>query len=163
MSKTTPHDQLRRHLLVAAILAVGLYGLGFWWIEHRRVRHGPWEVEFRPDASAHRLQVTIVQPKLGLGPIELVIPWPPHESMPEAGFFRFDQARSVPFVVPGGRCVFQDLLFLPGTVVLELQGVLIEMLPRCLRVGDQEVPWEPPRRIEVEPTGKERFEGLGGS
>lgn len=145
-------DRLRWHLVVAGVLAIGLYGVGFWLIEQRRVRNGPWEVEFQPDEAAHRLVLRIAQPRLELGPIEVVVRWPREQPLPEAESMRFDRARPVPFAVPGGRCVFQDLLFLPGTVALELQGVSIEILPRVLRVDGQEIPWHPPRRVEVQPT-----------
>lgn len=142
-------DRLRWHLVVAASLAIGLYGAGFWLIEQRRIRNGPWEVQFRPDEAAHRLVVRLGQARLGLGPIEVEIPWPREEPLPGAAWVRFDQARAVPFAVPGGRCVFQDLLFLPGTVALELQGTTIEILPRAVRIDGREVSWHPPRRMAV--------------
>jgi|DewCreStandDraft_4_1066084.scaffolds.fasta_scaffold01016_2 hypothetical protein len=143
-------DRLRWHLVVAAGLAVVLYAVGFAWIEHRRVRNGPWEIQFQPEEVAHQLVLQIRQSRLGLDLIEVVLPWPGDQPLPAAERVRFDQARAVPFAVPGGRCVFQDLLFLPGAVVLDLQGTTIELLPRVLRIDGREIPWHPPRRVEVQ-------------
>jgi hypothetical protein len=44
--------------------------------------------------------------------------------------------------VPFGKFVFHDLMYLPGTVTLELFGHEIELLPRVLIIDRKEYPWK---------------------
>ena len=45
------------------------------------------------------------------------------------------------FSVPFGECIYQDLMFLPGIVTMNLLGHEIELMPRTLVVDKKEVPW----------------------
>ena len=55
--------------------------------------------------------------------------------------------------MPAGRCLFEDLTFLPGTVALNVGGTGVQMLPRTLTVGTNEFPWRQARVIEVQADG----------
>src|SRR5688572_609705 len=105
------------------------YALVFGWIEHRRVVKGPWEVTF--SAEAGRAQLIINQPALQIRDFRITFP---DAAAPSNTVERvtFTNARATPYSVPLGQCVFQDLVFLPGTVTLQLFGHEIQLLPRVL-------------------------------
>ena len=43
--------------------------------------------------------------------------------------------------VPFGKCIYQDLMFLPGVVTMNLLGHEIELMPRTLVIDKKEIPW----------------------
>ena len=57
--------------------------------------------------------------------------------------------------MPFGECIYQDLMFLPGVVTMNLLGHEIELMPRTLVVDKKEVPWNTPdARIVLQPPAK---------
>lgn len=54
---------------------------------------------------------------------------------------RFNQARPVPFSVPFGRCIFLDTTFMPGTIVFEVFGHTVELMPKALIIDNQPREW----------------------
>jgi len=54
----------------------------------------------------------------------------------------FEQPRQVPYDLPIGRCLFMDTTFLPGTIVMEIFGHEIQLIPRVLTIDRQEQPWK---------------------
>ena len=149
-------DRLSRHLLIGFLIALGLYVTFFWFIEGRRTAQTPWTVSFEVDATGHA-KLGISQKSLGLGPVEIRIandttnaPLPRTEVV-------FQKPKPVPRPAPVGRCLFEDLTFLPGTVALNVAGVDIQMLPRALTIGTNEFSWKQVRVIEVQPVGSSRI------
>jgi hypothetical protein len=55
--------------------------------------------------------------------------------------------------VPFGQCVFQDAQTLPGTVVFELFGHEIQLLPRVLTIDRVEHPWHSGETITLSKSG----------
>ena len=54
------------------------------------------------------------------------------------------------FAVPFGECIYQDLMFLPGVVTMNLLGHEIELMPRTLVIDKKEASWSTPgNRITV--------------
>lgn len=144
------NDRLSRHLLIAFVLALGLYVAGYSIIEGRRTRHTPWRVEFTPETNSHSLLLTINQESLRLGPTQVRIRLAPDAGLPPTNStVRFAEPHPVPFLIPGGSCVFQDTTFLPGSVALEIGRVPVQFLPRTLTVGTNEYSWSQPAPIEV--------------
>jgi hypothetical protein len=148
-------DRLSRHLLTAFLLALGLYAAGYWLIEGRRATHTPWQVSIEEDDSG-QARVEIRQQSLGLGPVEIRFATPPSNPAVMHTNMIFTTPKAVPFPLPVGQCVFADLTFLPGTVVLHMGGADIQMLPRVLTIGTNEFPWQQTRVIEIEPDGTPR-------
>lgn len=142
-------DRLSRHLLIAFILALLLYVVGYSVIEGRRTRHTPWQVAFRPETNTHSLLLTITQESLQIGPAQVRIHLRPDQALPAAETLSFGEVRPVPFPVPGGRCVFHDATFLPGSVALEIGGVPVQLLPRTLTVGTNELLWDQAALVET--------------
>ena len=132
-------------ILFAAVL--GLYVLGFSWLEHRRVRQGPWNVRFLKEPDVPPL-ILINQPALRITNVQVVFPEAPWVQ-PTNSAMEFVAGREPPFAVPFGECLFMDPLFLPGSVSLELFGHRIEMLPRGLTLDGQRHEWSSEDRFEM--------------
>jgi hypothetical protein len=148
-------ERFSRHLLAAFLLSVVLYATLYWFIEGRRVVHGPWIVSFVTNESAV-VEVQVRQESLKLGPV--TIRFMAAQPIDSNAWHQvaFDTPKPVPFNVPGGRCVFQDTTFLPGTVVLDLGSTTLQMLPRTLNVGTNEFPWRAGTVIVVDGTSSPR-------
>lgn len=146
------HDKLWRHLLTAFLIAVAVYAAAFFLIEKRRVVHTPWVVSYETAATGETI-VEVRQESRGLGPATIKIPSPAPVTPLTRTNVVFGNPQPVPRAMPVGTCVFEDLTFLPGTVVLRVHGVEIQMLPRALTVNTNEFSWatreisvnEPPR------------------
>ena len=141
-------ERFSRHLLIAFGLSLALYVFGFWFIERQRVVDDPWEVSFMTNSTGI-VKLTVRQESKKLGPVTVQF----SETKPAADTFtetiRFDTPRPVPFPVPGGRCVFQDTTFLPGTVVLEFGSNTVQMIPRALTINTNEFAWESGKVVRI--------------
>ncbi len=141
---------LWKHLLLAFLAALALYAVLFYAIERRRTSAGPWQVHFG-GAAEGAPALTINQPHLGLTNVKIVFsggraPAKPVQAM------AFAEARTVPFDVPFGRCVFLDTISLPGTVVLQLYGHDIQLMPRVLTIDRIEHPWHSGETLRLQAT-----------
>lgn len=140
----------RRRLLFQLILLFAAVLIGyvsiFGWIERRRVVNGPWTVTFA--AEAGHLRLTVNQATLGVSNIVITFPDAVAPSN-ELSRIEFTKARSAPYPVPFGECIFQDLLFLPGTVTLKMFDHEIQFMPRTLTLDKVEFPWRRSETIEL--------------
>ena len=136
-----------------------LYFVGFYGVEHLRERKGPWRVEF--DAAATGGPTAIIHHRsLGIEGFRIVFEGASSGGL-KSGVVVFDNpklnARSMDtapessqelkqrsFVVPFGECIYQDLMFLPGVVTMNLLGHEIELMPRTLVIDKKEIPWSTP-------------------
>jgi hypothetical protein len=147
-------DRLLRHVLITFAIAVALYAVFYSAIEHRRVRQGPWHVTFTTN-TAGAPAIVINQPALAITNVQIAFSGQPIPANPGATL-TFDQPRQFPYDVPYGKVIFMDTTFLPGSVVLNLFGHEIELLPRTLIIDQEEHPWQShsviePGRIETQP------------
>ena len=145
-------DRLARHLLIGFVIALGLYVTLFWFIENRRAAQTPWVVWYEVDATGHA-KLEISQQSLGLGPVEIRFAATTTNATLARTQIVFGIPKPVPRPMPAGRCLFEDLTFLPGTVALNVARADIQMLPRALTIGTNEFPWRRARVIEVQPDG----------
>lgn len=146
-------DPLWKHLLIAGVAASLLYVLGFTWLEHRRVRQGPWEIEFvRSPGQPPSLR--IAQPTLGITNVSILFDGisadPTQPAIRET--IRFTPGQAVPFDLPFGQCLFMDPLFLPGTVTLNVFDHHIDVLPRTLIIDGTEYVWTSNLLIQLPPS-----------
>jgi hypothetical protein len=126
-----------KHFIFAFVIAVMLYAALYSGIEHRRTKNGPWRVTFTNGAGIPKLIVN--EPKLHISNLKIDFP---AETTTQTNFTMiFDQPQPVPFSVPFGECVFMDTTFQPGTIVLNLFGHEIQLLPRVLTIDKKEYPW----------------------
>lgn len=133
-------DNLLRHIAVPLVIAVLVYVIFYTGIEHRRTRKGPWQVAFTNSASGAPTLV-INQPVLGITNVQISFAGQTNEVNPQASAFDFSQPREVPYDVSFGKCVFMDTTFLPGTIVFDVFGHEIQVIPRVLTIDQKEMPW----------------------
>ena len=138
-------DNLLRHLVVPFVIAVVVYVISYSWIEHRRTRKGPWEVMFTNDVSGAPTLV-INQPSLAITNLQITFPGETNRTNVSLSF---RQPQEVPWNLPYGKCVFMDTTFLPGTLVFDLFGHEIQLIPRVLTIDQKEMPWESGKTITV--------------
>jgi len=147
-------DRLWNHAAVALAAALIIYTIAYRSIEHRRVRNGPWQVTFT-NASGQPA-IAINEPKLAITNVQIVFPG---EALPGTNFSRtlaFDQPHEVPYDIPLGKCIFMDTTFLPGTIVFELFGHEIQLIPRVLTIDKKEIAWRSNAVITLPRTNSSR-------
>ena len=135
-AKPRARDPILRHVGTAFIIAIVTY-VGFYSCDERlRERKGPWQVTFTQTNGAPMLVVN--EAALGVTNVSFIVTNAPH-SEPRNKTLRFDvPGQGIPF----GRVLFEDLTYLPGTVVFDFFGHEIELLPRVLVLDRREVGWE---------------------
>ena len=141
-------DNLFRHLVIPFVAAVVVYVIFYSWIENRRNRKGPWEVTFTTASGAQALVIN--QPKLAITTMQITFTGVTNSAT--NAVLSFSQPREVPWDAPFGKCVFMDTTFLPGTIVFDLFGHEIQLIPRVLTIDGTEVPWESGKAIVVQGT-----------
>ena len=142
-------DGFLKHAIWVFVIVLAVYCLGYYAIEHRRTSNGPWQVAFTNDSAGVPV-LLINQPKLAITNVLIAFPG---ESLSRQtnipGQFAFEQPRPVPFEVPFGRCVFMDTTSLPGTLVFEISGHEIQLLPRVLTIDKTEQAWQTDLRLNL--------------
>jgi hypothetical protein len=127
-----------RHFALAFAFALILYIIMYNFIEHRRTRNGPWQVDFTATPKSAPT-LTINQPRLNLADFRIVFT---NETSADTNVVLiFRQPKPIPYPVPFGICLFEDLTFQPGTVVFNLYGHEIQLIPRILTIDTREYPW----------------------
>ena len=132
-------DNLLRHIWIPFCIAVLVYVIFYTGIEHRRTRKGPWEVTFTKDASGAPA-LLINQPKLAITNLEITFPGETNLNSSNV-LMVLNIPKPVPYDVPYGKCIFMDTTFLPGTIVFDLFGHEIQLIPRVLTIDKKEIPW----------------------
>ena len=128
-----------RPFIIAFLIALVLYAVAYNGIEHLRTRKGPWQVDFAGSQTGAAALI-INQPALGLS--NVVIAFPSQPAAKTRSLFFYSQPQPVPFDVPYGQCLFMDTTFQPGTLVFNLFGHEIQLIPRFLAIDKKEYPWK---------------------
>jgi hypothetical protein len=144
MPRMNPPSFPRKTLLLVGLGTLIGYIVVFSWMENQRRKNGPWEITFTE--VDHTPALLINQAKLGLTNIALVFPnTTAPTNLPQT--VRFQHGQVAPMDLPFGKCIFLDTLFLPGTVVCEVFGHEIQLLPRTLTLNRREHPWAAGEKI----------------
>jgi len=143
-------DNLLRHLAIPFGIAVLVYAVFYGGIEHRRTRKGPWQVTFTNNAAGAPT-LLINQPKLAITNLQITLAGETNGAGTNAVLI-FDTPKPVPYDIPFGKCVFMDTTFLPGTIVFDLFGHEIQLIPRVLTIDKKEIPWESNTNLVVNGT-----------
>jgi hypothetical protein len=127
-----------KHFLYAFVIALIGYAGFFSCDKYLREKNGPWRITFTTDSSGIP-GIVIQEPNLGIANVEI--------DFPDARIAQTNLSTVVVFdspikTVPFGKFIFHDLMYLPGTVTLELFGHEIELLPRVLIIDRMERPWK---------------------
>ena len=144
-------DNLLRHIWVPFLIAVVVYLFFYTGIEHRRNRNGPWEVVFTNNATGAP-ELIINQRTLAITNLQITFPGESNVVSSQGATMEFSQPREVPYQVPFGKCVFMDTTFLPGTIVFDLFGHEIQLIPRVLTIDQKEIAWQSNVTIPVAST-----------
>jgi len=140
-------DKLPRHLFIAFLLALAIYGLFFSCDMALRKRKGPWRVEFGTNAAGHAA-ITVSHPTLQITNVQIVFV---NETATNMGRVIFDRPQQP---IPFGKTKFEDLTYLPGSVAFDFFGHEVELLPRTLYLNKHERPWQPNEVFELTPSQK---------
>jgi hypothetical protein len=141
-------DNLLRHIVVPLGIALLVYAVFYTGIEYRRTRNGPWQVVFTNDASGTPA-LLINEPKLAVTNLQITFPGATNAVNIPTTSMSFSQPRVVPYDLPAGKCVFMDTTFLPGTIVFDLFGHEIQLIPRVLTIDGKEIPWRSNMTIAI--------------
>lgn len=147
-----PHPRTWKVFAIPAILALMGYLVLYQLDAHWRVRKGPWEVTFERDPDGTpALQVE--QPKLGITGVRVRFAGEQlgSNTPPLPAVVRFDTPQKP---VPFGTAAFDDLMYLPGTLVLHCFGHEVQMLPRQLYLDRQPRGWTNGTIHQLEPGTK---------
>jgi hypothetical protein len=140
-------DKLAKSVAIVFVVTAIAYVAIYSGIERRRTRNGPWQVAFTND-SAGMPSIVINQPQLAITNVQIVFAGAP-KSRSVGTNLAFAAPRPVPWDVPYGKCIFMDTTFLPGTLVLELFGHEIQLIPRVLIIDRKESPWRSDQTISL--------------
>jgi hypothetical protein len=129
-----------KRALLAFVIALAAYAGLYYAIEHRRATKGPWQVTFTREQT-DTPAILINQPAIGITNVQISFAGATHTLTNGSVKLVFNEARRTPFDVPLGKCVFLDTVFLPGTIVFEIAGHQIQLMPRVLTIDGAERPW----------------------
>ncbi|HEX3798748.1 MAG TPA: hypothetical protein VH413_08600 [Verrucomicrobiae bacterium] len=126
-----------KHFAAAFLIAVAVYVAFYYGIEHRRTRHGPWQLTFTNESNIPTLIIN--EPQLNIADQKIIFPG---EISTNSASLDFAQPQEWPFDVPFGQCIFEDTTFLPGTLVFKFFGHEVQLLPRVLTLDRREYTWQ---------------------
>ncbi len=144
MKSENKTDGLLKPFAVVAIVSLIFYAVGFSWIQHRRTARGPWEIEFR--ASADGVPSLVVS-QANLNVFETIV-FPTNkvsaQNLPQTVRFGPNSTN-----FPCREMKYQDSMYLPGTVTIDLFGHEVELIPRVLQIDAREYSWQSGATLEV--------------
>jgi hypothetical protein len=139
-----------RSVLITFVVTLALYVCAYNSLQYLQTRKGPWEVNFATDDGGNP-SITIYQPKLNISSVEILFLGErvAHTNLSER--VAFDNPRKP---TPFGTVIYDDLMFQPGVVTMDLFGHEVEFLPRTLIINKKEFPWNSDSTIELSSTNK---------
>ena len=120
-----------RSVLITFIVTLLLYLCAYNSLQYLQTRKGPWEVTFAADDEGNP-SITIYQPKLNISSVEILFPGERVARSNLSERVAFDKPRQP---TPFGTVIYDDLMFQPGVVTMDLFGHEIELLPRTLIIN----------------------------
>jgi hypothetical protein len=138
-------DSLAKHAFAAFGIALVLYVICYAGDRHLRLRKGPWQVTFQSDSNATP-SIIVNEPVLNIQRLQITFPGEHATAANLSTNISFDHPAIKP---PFGDWIYDDLMYLPGTVTLNLFGHEIELLPRVLGIDRREFKWQSDAIIRV--------------
>lgn len=117
-------------------IALAFYLVAYTWLTRKQTGTGPWQATFTNSAAGPEL--IIAEPQLGISNVHVVFLGESLAATQRADTVAFARPRTE---VPFGQVIYDDLMFLPGTVTLDCFGHEVELLRRTLVLNRKEVPW----------------------
>jgi hypothetical protein len=147
-SPAPPKENIFKHAAIAFVMALVGYVCFFAFDAHLRSHKGPWIVRFEATTNGEPL-LFIRQPWDKIATYVLL---QGEKATNTPGEVRFTDMHHIE--TPFGRVRFHDLTYLPGTVVLDVYGHEIQMMPRTLTLDLKEVGWANGATNILTPTNK---------
>jgi hypothetical protein len=126
-----------RSIAITFAVAMVFYFIAYHWLSKKQTARGPWHVTFTKDNKGVP-ELIIAQPALNIANVRVRFPGETLTATQRSGVVDFAKPK---MPVPFGEVVYDDLMFLPGTLVLDCFGHEIEMLPRTLVLNRKTVAW----------------------
>lgn len=127
-----------RSIAITFVVAVIFYFVAYHWLSNKQTARGPWHVSFSRDPKGVP-EIIIAQPALNIANVRVRFVGETLSATQRAsGVVDFSKPK---MALPFGEVIYDDLMFLPGTVVLDCFGHEIEMLPRTLALNRRTVGW----------------------
>lgn len=143
-----------KSIAVCFVAVLSLYLAIFYGVEHWNHRNGAWEIEFMSDAMGNP-SIAIYQSKLNISSVEILFPGEKVSATNLAHKVKLDRPLNfLPFQMPIGEVIYEDLRSLPGVITFNFFGHEVELLPRVLIVNKKEIPWKSETIIELSATNK---------
>ena len=123
-------------ITITFVIALVFYLFAYSWMTKRQTGRGPWQVTFTNSFGTPALVIN--QPALGITNVLIRFTGEslaPTQQLDTVAFTK-PQMRT-----PFGEVIYDDLMFLPGTVTLDCFGHEVEMIPRHLVLNRRPVPW----------------------
>ena len=139
-----------KSVLITFIVTLVLYVCAYNGLQYLQTRKGPWEVTFAADDEGNP-SITIYQPKLNISSVEILFPGERVARSNLSERVAFDKPRQP---TPFGTVIYDDLMFQPGVVTMDLFGHEVEFLPRTLIINKKEYLWNSDSTIELSSTNK---------
>jgi hypothetical protein len=143
-------DGLAKHLTLVFVMALSLYVAVYSCDRHLRVRKGAWQVTFQQSTNGEP-SITVQEPVLGITNVTILFVG---ESLPTnvpPTSVVIDIPRKP---LPFGEIIFDDLMYLPGTVTFNFFGHIVELIPRALFINGREHAWRPNALYPLSPADK---------
>ncbi len=124
-------------ITITFVAALVFYLIAYSWLTRKQTASGPWQVEFTTNAAGVP-ELVIQQTNRGIANV--------HVRFVGENLSLTQQLASVEFrkpqtPTPFGEVIYDDLMFLPGTVTLDCFGHEVELLPRTLVLNRKPIAW----------------------
>lgn len=150
-------DSLGKRVVVVFLVCVAAYFALYFGDRHLRIRKGPWKLVFSAEQNGTPV-LEVSQPSLGVSSWKLRFPG---ERVPDGFTNSLVVLADAPMKkVPFGVWFFDDLMYLPGTVVLNVFDHGIQLLPKAAAIDGRVINWQPELSLDLSPTNKVPFEPL---
>jgi hypothetical protein len=125
-------------ITITFVAALVFYLIAYSWLTKKQTANGPWQVQFTTNAAGIP-ELIIQQTNRGIANVRVRFVGESLSPTQTVGFveFRKPQAHT-----PFGEVIYDDLMFLPGTVTLDCFGHEVELLPRTLVLNRKPVAWK---------------------
>ncbi len=132
------------------VVALVFYFAAYSWLHRQQTGKGSWLVNFTTNSTGTP-QLIIAQQSMRISNVTVAFPGEKLTGSNATGAVAFAKPRQP---TPFGRVLYDDLMFQPGDVALDVFGHIIEMVPSVLGINGVGVGWTNGTIHTVFPTNK---------
>ncbi len=137
-------------ITITFVAALVFYLIAYSWLTRKQTASGPWQVLFTNDAAGVP-ELVIQQTNRGISNLHVRFVDEQLSPTQRTGFVEFRKPQTP---TPFGQLIYDDLMFLPGTVTLDCFGHEVELLPRTLVLNRKPIAWASTTTNELKPAMK---------